>query len=138
MRAGPLLVGFLLLAPGAARAADAAWVADVVGHYAGKIRNAGQIECHYTDFALQDGHLVGHYRIEDAEPFEGELTDFVPETENAGTFTWTDRYGVGREFVVFAIDHGSFSGAWGVQSIDPSNPVWGIRGGIAGCAGAVS
>ena len=87
---------------------------------------------------MKDGHLVGHYRIEDTEPFEGELTDFVPEAENAGTFTWTDRFGVGKEFVIFAVDHGSFSGAWGVQAVDPYNPVWGIRGGTAGCAGAVS
>ena len=137
MRAGPLLVGLLLFAPGAARAADPAWVADVVGHYAGKIRNAGQIECHYTDFALQDGHLVGHYRIEDAEPFEGELTDFVPETENAGTFTWTDRYGVGREFVVFAHRPRQLHRRLG-RAVHRVQPGWGIRGGIAGCAGAVS
>ena len=137
MRAWPLLASLALVAIGPA-AAQPDWVNDVVGHYAGKIRNAGRIECHYTDFALKDGRLVGHYRIEDTDPFEGELTDFVPQAENAGTFTWTDRFGVGKEFVIFAIDHGSFSGAWGVQSIDPFNPVWGIRGGIAGCAGAVS
>ena len=118
--------------------ASPGWVADVVGDYAGKIRNAGQIQCHYTRFALQGGRLVGHYRIEDAEPFEGELTDFQPETENAGSFTWTDRYGVGKEFVIFAIDHGSFTGAWGDTVADPHNPVWGLRGGVAGCSGAVS
>ena len=133
-----LLLAALSLPAAAQPAADPAWVADVVGHYAGKVRNAGQLQCHYTDFALQDGRLVGHYRIEDVEPFEGELTDFVPEAENAGTFTWTDRFGVGQEFVVFAVDHASFSGAWGALVVDPHNPVWGIRGGVAGCAGAVS
>lgn len=138
MRAWALLIGLAAIQPAAAQPAEPGWVADVVGHYAGKILNAGQTECHATDFTLKDGHLVGHYRIEDTDPFEGELTDFVPEAENAGTFTWTDRFGVGKEFVIFGIDHGSFSGAWGVQWINPSNTVWGLRGGTAGCAGAVS
>ncbi len=133
-----LLLLLALTVPAAAQPADAPWMAEAVGHYAGKVRNAGQLQCHYTDFAVEGGHLVGHYRIEDAEPFEGELTDFVPEAENAGTFTWTDRYGTGKEFVVFAADHASFSGAWGVTVVDPHNPVWGVRGGTAGCAGAVS
>ena len=138
MRAWAFLIGLAAIQPAAAQPAEPGWVADVVGHYAGKILNAGQTECHATDFTLKDGRLVGHYRIEDTDPFEGELTDFVPEAENAGPFTWTDRFGVGKEFVIFGIDHGSFSGAWGVQSINPSNPVWGLRGGTVGCAGAVS
>ena len=137
MRTLLLLLG-LTVAAAAQPAADPAWTADVVGDYAGKIRNAGQLQCHYTRFELKGGRLVGHYRIEDAEPFEGELTDFHSEAENAGTFTWTDRYGAGKEFVIFALDHTSFTGAWGDSVVDPHNPVWGMRGGTAGCAGAVS
>ncbi len=110
----------------------------MVGRFAGIVRNAGKMECHYTVFALQGGHLVGHYRIEDTDPFEGELTDFVPGPEGSGTFTWTDRYGVGKEYVVFAPDHASFTGAWGDTVIDPRNRVFGTRGGTAGCANAVS
>ena len=139
-RVGAALLAWLAIAAGAAAQApaDPPWVADVVGHYAGKIRNAGEIQCHITDFTLKDGHLVGHYHIEDAEPFDGDMTDFVPEAENAGTFTWRDRYGVGREFVVFSPDHTSFTGAWGLDAVDPHNTVWGMRSGTAGCAGAVS
>ena len=146
MRAWLLLIGLtaVVAIPGQAQAqpeagaTDPAWVAQMVGRFAGTVLNAGKMECHYTTFSLQDGHLVGHYRIQDDEPFEGELTNFVPGGEGRGTFTWTDRYGVGVEFVIFAADYSSFTGAWGNSSIDPRNPVFGTRGGTAGCANAVS
>ena len=137
MRAWLLLIA--LAFPAAAQpAADPPWVADMVGRFAGMVRNGGRMECHYTIFSLKDGRLVGHYRIEDTEPFEGELTDFEPGAEGSGTFIWHDRYGVGKEFVAFAPDHGSFTGLWGDTVIDPRNPVSGTRGGTAGCANAVS
>ncbi|WP_158742154.1 hypothetical protein [Acidisphaera sp. L21] len=119
-------------------AADPPWVADVVGDYGGMVRNAGRMQCHHTSFELKDGHLIGHYRIEDDVPFNGELTDFVPDDDSSGTFTWHDRFGVGKEYVRFAPDHASFFGAWGDDTVDPRNPVRGTRGGVAGCAGAVS
>ncbi len=119
-------------------APDPAWTASVVGFYAGSVRNEGRMECHRTVFSLRDGKLVGHYWIDSTDPFEGELTGFVPASEGGGRFTWTDRYGEGVEAVVFAADGGSFTGTWGDTEPEPGNPVWGVRGGTAACARAVS
>ena len=66
--------------------------------------NAGEMQCGRTEFSLRGGALVGHYWIDDAQPFEGELTGFVPDGGRSGTFTWTDRYGVGVMYVRFAGD----------------------------------
>ena len=81
---------------------------------------------------------MGHYWIDDPDPFEGELTGFVPDGETSGQFTWTDRYGTGVEVLDFATDRQSFAGAWGSSRPDPRQPVWGQRGGVASCAKAVS
>ena len=113
-------------APGAP--ALPAWVADVVGNYAGSVRNAGRMECHRTELTVQDGQLVGHYWIDDTDPLEGTLTGFVAESDSSGRFTWTDRYGSGVEFLAFSSDHTGFVGAWGTDQADPANPVWAARG----------
>ena len=133
MRAAALLLLAALAGP-----ATPPWVADVVGDYAGSIRNGGRMECHRTSFALQDGRLVGHYAIDDDDPLEGELVDFHPDSDTSGSFTWIDRYGRGVEYVVFAADRASFAGAWGDSRPDPRNPVRGQRGGSASCERAVS
>ena len=112
----------------AVTAPSPAWVSEVVGHYAGLVLNAGRMECHRTDLTLQDGRLVGHYWIEDADPFEGTLSDFVPESDTGGSFTWTDRYGSGSERLVFDVEHDSFSGAWGADRPTMSNPIRATRG----------
>ncbi len=134
MRAATLL----LLAALAGQPAEPAWVADVVGDYAGSVRNGGRMECHRTSFTLQDGHLVGHYAIDDDDPLEGDLVDFRPDSDTSGSFTWIDRYGRGVEYVVFAADRASFAGAWGDALPEPRNRVQGQRGGSAGCERAVS
>ncbi len=146
MREAAVLLLAALAGPFAVLAADAPgdppadppWVAEVVGDYAGAVRNGGRMECHRTRFTLQDGHLVGHYAIEDDQPFEGDLVDFRADSETSGSFTWIDRYGRGVEFVAFAADRASFTGAWGDDRPDPRNPVQGQRGGSAGCEHAVS
>ncbi len=134
MRRAALLLllwpGWAVAEPVAGSVADSpAWVADVVGRYAGTVRNSGAMECHRTEFSVQDGHLVGHYWIDDTDPFEGTLTGFVPESGTSGHFTWTDRYGSGIELLVFSSDRRSFTGAWGADTVDPHNPVYGTRGG---------
>jgi hypothetical protein len=138
MRRVAILLLLMLASPVVAQPTGEAAAA---GSYAGLVRNAGRMECHRTVFALQDGRLVGHYWIEGADPFEGELTDFKPQAIGggvAGTFIWTDRYGTGVEFVLFANDAASFTGAWGDTSPTAGNTVWGTRAPVAGCDHAVS
>ncbi len=119
-------------------AGDPSWVAEVVGAYDGTVRNAGEMQCHRTTLSLQGGHLVGHYWIEAKERFEGTLTEFVPESDTSGHFTWTDRYGSGVEMLIFSSDRQSFDGAWGLATVDPNDRITGVRGGTARCANAVS
>jgi hypothetical protein len=139
--AARLLAAFFALWLTAAAAPD--WAASVAGDYGGRIRNEGRMECQRTQFTLQNGALVGHYRIEADEPFEGELTNFVPDRDTgdatrSGRFTWTDRWGTGVEYVRFAADGASFAAEWGDDTPLPFNTGWGVRGGTAGCAAAVS
>ena len=116
-------------APGPGGAALPDWVAGIVGRYAGTVRNSGAMECHRTEFHVADGRLVGHYWIDDSDPFDGTLTDFVAESGTSGHFTWTDRYGSGIEVLVFSSDLRSFAGLWGGDAVDPRNRVDGTRGG---------
>ena len=60
------------------------------------------------------------------------------DAAGAGTFTWTDRYGTGVEYVRFDADFASFRGAWGGAAPDPRNPISGTRGAVPGCDPAVS
>ena len=115
------------------------WTAGILGSYEGAVRNAGRMECHRTVFRLQDGRLQGHYWIDDPDPFEGELSQFVPDTDGVGgSFVWTDKFGAGTEHLMFDPDAGTFHGAWGALAPDSHNPVWGVRGRIAACEHAVS
>lgn len=84
--------------------------------------------CARTTFRLQGGALVGHYWVGDREPFEGDLTRFAPADGHSGTFTWTDRFGVGVLFVRFAEDGQSFTSAWGQDVPQVSRPGYGLRG----------
>ncbi len=135
----PRLLSVLVLATVALGAAAPtpveapAWLGGLVGRYLGRVRNAGRMECGRTELRLQDGQLVGHYWIDADPPFEGELTQFVPESgsatpgAHAGTFTWTDRYGTGREYLAFTADGSGFRGFWGGEAPSVSNPVWAVR-----------
>jgi hypothetical protein len=119
------------------------WGGTVAGQYAGRIRNEGRMECQKTQFVLQSGELVGHYRIEADDPFEGDLTDFVPDPPEpgaapSGTFTWSDKFGTGVEHVHWAPDGSVFWAEWGVDEPLPGNQGWGQRGGTSDCLAAVS
>jgi hypothetical protein len=112
----------------AVAAAAPDWSASVAGLYVGRQWNAGQMQCERTEFSVRDGALVGHYWIDDAQPFEGELTGFVPDGGRSGTFTWTDRYGVGVMYVRFAGDGTSFWSMWGLNEPDTGKTGYGLRG----------
>ncbi len=139
LRLTRLLGCVLLLAAGAppdaapGPSAAPGWAAAVVGQYAGRVLNAGRMQCHRTVLSLQGGQLVGHYWIDDDTPFEGELTGFVPDASgasgggHAGTFTWTDRFGTGHEYLAFAPDGSGFRGFWGGAQPLITNPVWAVR-----------
>lgn len=107
--------------------AGADWQADVVGRYVGREWNAGVMACARTEFAMHGDRLVGHYWIDDAEPFEGDLTSFIPDGVHSGSFVWTDRYGRGALTIHFAEDGGSFSTLWGGALPDPAHPGFGLR-----------
>ena len=100
----------------------------VVDSYAGREWNAGVMACTRTEFSLRGGALVGHYWVGDKEPFEGELTGFVPAAGHSGLFTWTDRYGKGSFYVRFGEDGQSFYSLWGEAIPDPQRPGYGLRG----------
>ena len=147
----PLLLGLALLAAGPALAwqgSPAAWVADVADMYVGREWNAGVMACARTQFSVQDGTLTGHYWIDDAEPFEGDLTGFTPDADadlpsggQGGLFTWTDRYGEGVLRIVFAADGQSFVSQWGTGPDDLQHPGFGRRGAeasVPGCNSATS
>jgi hypothetical protein len=147
MRAWIILLVVALLGAGlsAGRArADApapAWAATITDSYVGREWNAGVMACARTEFSLRGSALVGHYWIGDKEPFEGDLTDFVPTDAHSGTFTWTDRYGEGAFYVRFAEDGLSFYSLWGEQVPDPNRPGYGLRGAeasVPGCNNATS
>ena len=104
------------------------WVREVTGRYIGTVLNAGHLECHRTELSVQDGQLVGHYWIDDKQPFEGTLTGFVAESDTSGHFTWTDRYGSGIELLVFSADRVSFTGVWGSDRTDAHYPISAARG----------
>lgn len=122
-------------APGALPGAAPDWAGDVVGAYAGREWNAGAMACARAEFSLRDGALAGHYWIGDADPFEGELTGFVPDGGRGGHFTWTDRDGSGMFYIRFAEDARSFWSLWGVEAPDPGKPGYGLRapGAVPGC-----
>ena len=93
------------------------------------------MQCERTEFSVRNGALVGHYWVDDADPFEGELTGFVGDGGHSGTFTWTDRFGTGVFYVRFADDAGSFWSLWGVDQPDPGKPGFGLRGDAASVPG---
>jgi hypothetical protein len=124
MRAALLLL-LLFCTPAAAQDT---WFSNVLGPYEGPVRNAGQIEHLTTRFELDAaGHLIGHYHVEDDPPFDGELTDFVPDGDQQGTFIWQDRFGSGVVHVRFDPEHSRFTGRWGLESPLPDNVFNGFR-----------
>jgi hypothetical protein len=130
------VTGLLAVALDASAAPAPDWAASVVGTYVGREWNAGEMQCERTDFSLRDGALVGHYWIDDAHPFEGELTSFVPDGGSSGTFIWTDRYGTGVRYIRFAGDRTSFWSMWGLEEPDTGKPGYGLRGegaSVPGC-----
>jgi hypothetical protein len=123
MRAALLLA--LLAAPAQA---EEPWVASVLGPYDGPVMNAGQEEHLTTRFELDpSGHLIGHYHVDDVPPFDGELTDFKPDGDAEGDFTWHDPYGEGVVHIRFDPAHGRFFGRWGFEMPLPMNVFNGFR-----------
>ncbi len=129
-------------APGSSADAPApAWAASITDIYIGREWNAGVMACARTEFSLRDGALVGHYWIGDNDPFEGELTGFVPAAGHSGVFTWTDRFGSGSFYVRFGDDGQTFYSIWGEAVPDPRRPGYGLRGAdakVPGCNSAIS
>jgi hypothetical protein len=120
-----LLLLALFAAPAAA---DESWLASVLGPYEGPVLNAGRLQHLSTRFELDtNGHLVGHYHVDDTPPFDGELTDFQPDGDMQGTFIWHDPYGEGVVHVRFEPDHGRFFGRWGADTPLPDNVFDGFR-----------
>ena len=110
LRAALVLLLLLARPPGA----EENPLSGVLGSYQGPVLNAGQIQQLATDFEFDaGGKLVGHYLVEDNPPFEGDLTDFVPDGPTSGTFTWRDRFGHGVVHIRFEPDRDRFLGAWG-------------------------
>jgi hypothetical protein len=108
--------------------ADDNWMPSVLGPYEGPVMNSGKIENLSTRFELDaEGHLIGHYHVDDVPPFDGDLTDFKPDGEAQGTFTWHDPYGQGVVHVRFDPDHGRFLGRWGTNAPTPENVFDGFR-----------
>jgi hypothetical protein len=111
----------------AARAQDT-WMDSVLGPYEGPVLNAGKIQHLTTHFELDaSGRLIGHYHVEDNPPFDGELTDFQPDGESQGTFTWHDPFGHGVVHIRFDPDHARFIGRWGLDQPWPDNVFNGFR-----------
>lgn len=131
-----------------AQAATPTWADQVVGVYVGRDHNAGELQCEQIEFALQDGVLVGHYRIEDDPPFEGDLAYLGPDTDTGdaadgpgGRFLWSDRDGSGIRVIRFAPGFASFRSLWGRTVPDPRLTGYGRRGvdaTVPGCGGPTS
>ncbi len=101
-----------------ALALDACFAASV-GPWRGPVWNGSGLETMETEFHTgPDGTLVAHYRIYDAVPFDGTLTDFHQTGTCEADFTWHDRDGTGVVHVRFEPQLGRFIGQWGT-----ANPV---------------
>jgi hypothetical protein len=122
------VAGLFAVALDAAAAPAPDWATSVTGTYVGREWNAGEMQCERTEFSVRDGALVGHYWIDDPQPFEGELTGFVSDGGRSGTFNWTDRYGTGVLYVRFAADGTSYWSMWGLEKPDIGKPGFGLRG----------
>jgi hypothetical protein len=108
--------------------ANEAWEATVLGPYDGPVMNAGRREHLATRFEFDSaGHLIGHYHVDDVPPFDGELTDFRPDGDAEGDFTWRDPYGQGVVHIRFDPEHGRFFGRWGIETPLPQNIFDGFR-----------
>jgi hypothetical protein len=137
-----ILAALCCIAAGSVNAAPAPdWTASITDVYVGREWNAGEMACARTAFTLQGGALVGHYWIGDADPFEGDLDQFVPGAGHSGVFTWTDRYGQGSLYVRFGEDGQTFFSLWGDDPAHMNHAGYGLRGALAnvpGCGGATS
>ena len=131
-----------------AQAAAPDWADQVVGIYVGRDHNVGRMQCEQVEFAVQDGALVGHYRIEDDPPLEGELTYLGPDADPGedpdgagGRFMWSDRDGSGIRVIHFAPGFATFRSQWGLTVPDPRLTGYGRRGAdtaVPGCGGPTS
>ena len=96
-----------------ALALDACFAASA-GPWRGPVWNGAGLETMETDFqAASDGGLAGHYRIHDAVPFDGTLTDFRETGNCEADFIWHDRDGTGIVHIRFEPQLGRFIGHWG-------------------------
>ncbi|MEJ0016926.1 MAG: hypothetical protein WDN25_10205 [Acetobacteraceae bacterium] len=110
----------LMLAAAPPAAALEACFAASVGPWRGPVINDSRVQVVETEFELSaDGTLVGHYHVEDAEPFDGSLTGFHQTAPCEADFTWTDRYGTGIVHIRFEPELGRFLGYWGLEEPIP-------------------
>ncbi len=112
-----LLAGVALIATAPpARALDSCFT-DSVGRWRGPVLDAGEIMTMNAVFTLApDGTLAGTYRVLDASPYDGALSDFRPTAPCEADFVWTDRYGTGVAHIRFEPEQGRFLGAWGRET----------------------
>lgn len=116
-----------LLTAAPACALDACF-ADAVGPWRGPVWNGPGLQVMDTDFSFgPDGSLTGHYRVFDADPFDGTLTDFQQTGHCEANFVWTDRYGSGTVHIRFEPEIGRFIGNWGGQGLVPTLEFDGFR-----------
>jgi hypothetical protein len=117
-RSWSLSLGFgfaVLVALATAHAAPPACAPEIVGPWAGKVLDGGQIKDLSTQFSTQSGELTGSYHVEDSDGgYDGTLTDFSRLGPCAGSFLWHDRNGSGVVRVEFLPDHDRFEGLWGL------------------------
>lgn len=94
---------------------------DSLGPWRGPVWNGIGLETMDTNFSVgPDGGLVGRYRIHDAVPFDGTLTEFRPVGSCEADFTWHDRDGTGTVHIRFEPELGRFVGHWGDAEPVPS------------------
>ncbi len=107
---------FLLSVASPALALDGCFSASA-GSWRGPVWNGIGLQTMETEFrAGPDGTLVGRYRIHDAVPFDGTLTDFHQTGSCEADFTWHDRDGTGIVHIRFEPELGRFIGEWGSKS----------------------
>ena len=122
----PLMLVRLITIPVLLSVASPAWALDAcfgmsVGPWRGPVWNGPGLQTMETEFhAGQDGTLVGRYRIRDAVPFDGTLTDFRQTGPCEAEFTWHDRDGSGTVHIRFEPELGRFIGQWGGTDPVPS------------------
>jgi hypothetical protein len=91
------------------------------GSWRGPVWNRVGLQIMETEFqAGPDGTLSGQYRIHDAVPFDGTLSEFHQTGPCQAEFTWHDRDGSGTVRIIFEPERGRFIGRWGAPDPAPA------------------